>query len=181
MTTRAATDRPPADPEEGRGWSVGRVLAIGVLVALVIFWVWIFSGGPRRDAPDKLADGPFAAQAERTCAAARADIAQLPSAPSADDADDRADVLDAGTDHLDAMVTTLGDRVPEGDDAEVVREWLGDWRAYNDDRRAWADALRDDPDARFLVTEKAGQQITDAIDAFAETNDMDSCATPLDA
>jgi hypothetical protein len=159
---------------------VGRALAVIATLAMVALWIYIFSGAPRRDAPDKLADEAFPVRAEQVCAAARDDLAAIPAA-EIEQADDRADLLERSTGRLDTMVDDLADDLPGGDDGEMLREWLGDWRTYNDDRVRWADALRDDPDARFLVTEKAGQQITDPIDAFAETNDMDSCTTPQDA
>ena len=62
-------------------------------------------------------------------------------------------------------------------------EWLADWRTYLGDREAYADALRADPDARLLVSEKAGEgrQITGWIDEFANANRMPSCVTPTDA
>ena len=43
-------------------------------------------------------------------------------------------------------------------------------------------ALRADPDARLLVSEKPGEarQITGWIDEFALANRMASCATPAD-
>ncbi len=164
-----------------RTWTVGRVLAVLATLAMVGLWIYILWGAPRRDAPDKLADGSFSGAAEPVCAAARDDLAQVPGVASIDEASERADLLDRSTDHLDDMVDDLSTDVPGGEDGEMVSEWLGDWPTYNGDRRRWADALRDDPTARFLVTEKAGQQITDALDAFAETNDMESCTTPLDA
>jgi hypothetical protein len=72
---------------------------------------------------------------------------------------------------------------PAGDQRERATEWLTDWRTYLGDREAFSEALRTDPDARLLVSEKAGegQQVTGWIDEFAKANRMPSCVTPTDA
>jgi hypothetical protein len=61
--------------------------------------------------------------------------------------------------------------------------WLPDWRTYLDDRKAFADALRADPDARLLVSQKEseGRQVRGWIDEFAKANRKPSCVTPTDA
>ena len=49
----------PTTESEGpyrMGFTWGRALAIGAVVAMVIFWVWIFSGAPKRTNPDYLED-----------------------------------------------------------------------------------------------------------------------------
>ena len=58
--------------------------------------------------------------------------------------------------------------------------WIADWRTYLDDRAAYADALRTDPEARLYVTAKDHEQVTEYIDAFAADNHMAACATPID-
>jgi hypothetical protein len=79
-------------------------------------------------------------------------------------------------DHLETLA-------PAGDQRRRANEWLSDWRTYLGDRERYADALRADPDARLLVSEKPGegQQITEWIDEFAKANRMPSCASPTDA
>ena len=84
-------------------------------------------------------------------------------------------------DELTTMLSRLDGLAPAADadqDGRMVQEWLGDWRTYLGDRERYAAALRDDPTARFLVTEKASQQITKPIDFFATYNDMANCVTP---
>jgi hypothetical protein len=85
-----------------------------------------------------------------------------------------------------AMLDDLDDLetlVPTRDERRRADEWLGDWRTYLGDRERYAEALRTDPDARLLVSEKPGegQQITGWIDEFANANRMPSCASPTDA
>ena len=60
-------------------------------------------------------------------------------------------------------------------------EWLVDWRHLPRRSRDYADQLRNDPDARLLVSPKKGQQITEFLDQFAKDNDMPACSTPGDA
>jgi hypothetical protein len=71
---------------------------------------------------------------------------------------------------------------PAGDPRDLVQEWLADWRTLLQDRVDYAVALRADPNARLLVSEKGdtGRHITGWIDEFALANRMESCATPTD-
>jgi hypothetical protein len=187
--TPAAAELGDQDRAPGRRWTFTRVVLAAVVVALVSMWIYVLylAFGPGRQPPiDRLDDPAFAAAAEERCAAAVADVAALPVASASPDAASRADVLDqadatfaAMLDDLDGMVSLA----PAGDQRRRAEEWLADWRTYLGDREAYADALRSDPGARLLVSEKPGegQQITGWIDEFALANRMPSCATPLDA
>jgi hypothetical protein len=77
----------------------------------------------------------------------------------------------------------LSSLAPAGDQRRRADEWLADWRTYLGDRRDYAAALRTNPGARLLVSEKPGEgrQITGWIDEFAKANRMPSCVTPTDA
>jgi hypothetical protein len=95
---------------------------------------------------------------------------------------ERADMVDAENDLLRTMVGELGrlDR-PDGDEGEWVAEWLGDWDVHIEDRQRWADDLRAGDDHPFVETDRGGgEQISKAVDFFAETNAMPSCATAGD-
>ena len=164
-----------------RRWNAGRLLIVGVVVALVGFWIYAFSGLARRDHPDTLDDPAFAAAAEPQCADAVDAITKLP--PRSATASERATTLDEATGILEQLVGDLRADAPDttSRDGKLVSAWLADWETYLDDRRAFADELRDDPEARFLVTARAGRQVTEPIEAFASVNDMASCATPGDA
>ena len=173
----------------GRRWTPTRVMLAIVVIALVSMWVYVLylAFGPGRQPPiDRLDDPAFARAAEERCAAAVADVDELPVASASPNATARAEVLDqanatfaAMLDDLDGMV----DLAPAGDQRQRTTEWLADWRTYLGDRQDYADALRTDPGARLLVSEKPGQgqQITGWIDEFAKANRMPSCASPLDA
>jgi hypothetical protein len=177
------------DAPTGWRWTPTRIVLAGVVVALVSMWVYVLylAFGPGRQPPiDRLDDPAFATAAEARCAEAVAAVDELPLATETSTATERADVLDqadaefaAMLDDLDAMATLA----PAGDQRRRATEWLADWRTYLGDREAYADALRADPGARLLVSEKPGEgrQITAWIDEFALANRMDSCVTPTDA
>ncbi|HKY65512.1 MAG TPA: hypothetical protein VJM49_04045 [Acidimicrobiales bacterium] len=187
----AGTDDDAAadDDRPRRRWGPTRVVLTLVVIALVAMWGYVvyLAFGPGRQPPiDRLDDPAFAEAGEERCAEALDAVDELPVASEAPDAATRADVVDradavfaAMLDDLDGMV----DLAPAGDQRRRATEWLADWRTYLGDREAFADALRTDPDARLLVSEKEGegQQITGWIDEFAKANRMPSCVTPTDA
>ena len=189
-----ANGGPPPDggsddsPPERR-WGPTRLFLLVVVVALVSMWGYVLylAFGPGRQPPiDRLDDPAFAVAAEDRCGEALDEVGELPVASESATAADRAAVLAqadvvfaAMLDDLDGMV----DLAPAGDQRRRATEWLADWRTYLGDREAYADALRTDPDARLLVSEKEGEgrQITGWIDEFANANRMPSCVTPTDA
>ena len=111
-------------------------------------------------------------------------LGALPAALTATDAAARADVIDASEVLLADMLAELSALEPPAgaEDRARVDEWLDDWSRYLADRGEYADRLREDPDARFTVTqsERDERQITEAVDRFAAVNGMPSCETPAD-
>jgi hypothetical protein len=154
---------------------------VGAALALILFWIWIFSGAPRKQNPDRLEDRAWVSRAEATCAATRHRIDRLPPAQATKGAAARADVVDRANDDLTAMLDELAADQPRGDgDRVIVRRWLVDWRRYVGNRRDYTSRLRKDPGARMYVDEKFNDSIETVISTFAQVNDMDSCSTPLD-
>ncbi len=182
MTADPNDERDPAIGNR-RARAVGRVVTTAVVVGLIAFWVYAFSGLARQDHPDSLDDDSFARAAEPLCAEAMAAVAALPVGVETATAQDRASVLDEATGILDDMVLDLRAQAPAPAtrDRRLVSSWLEDWETYLSDRREFADSIREDPDARFLVTARAGRQVTAPIEVFAAVNDMPSCAAPGDA
>jgi hypothetical protein len=177
-----ASDQAPRRSRAGR-----TVVAVAV-VLMVGMWGYVLylAFGPGRQPPiDRLDDPAFAEAGEARCAEAVADVEALPGAGAAPDATERADVIDEAdvvyATMLDGLEGDLG-LAPAGDQRERAEAWLADWRTYLGDRADFADALRADPEARLLVSEKPGEgrQITGWIDEFANANRMPSCATPTD-
>jgi len=188
--TRPDAGRPEGDETPtGWRWTPTRIVLAGIVVALVSMWLYVLylAFGPGRQPPiDRLDDPAFATAAEARCAEAVGAVDQLPLANETPTASDRADVLDRADAEFAAMLDDLegmATLAPAGDQRRRATEWLGDWRTYLGDREAYADALRSDPGARLLVSEKPGEgrQITGWIDEFALANRMDSCVTPTDA
>ena len=164
-------------------WSPGRVAAVIVVLALVVFWAWIFAGGPRKANPDYLDDREFAAAAERRCTALRDDLTELPPAEDARTAADRAVVLARANVLLGDMIDDIEAIAPRsGDDATRASGWLADYRTYLSDREAYATALERDPNAQLVLTENA--RLSDGVDKtiqiFTQVNDIPDCDTPGD-
>jgi hypothetical protein len=164
-------------------------VVLGIVVLLVSMWGYVLylAFGPGRQPPaDRLDDPAFARAAEDRCAEAVAEVDELPLATESSTAEARADVVEQANAAYVAMLQDLdglaGELVPAGDQRRRTREWLDDWGTYLDDRAAYVDALRRDPQARFLISEKAGtgRHITQWIDEFANANRMPACATPTD-
>lgn len=164
----------------GRAITVGRVAAALVALGIALLWLYALTR-PKTEPPDRFDDPAIAEQAEAICAATLVDLASLPPAFEAATAGERADVIDQSNVELQAMVADIHEvpKVTERDN-RMMNEWLGDWETYIGNRADYARRLREDPDARFYVSEKASQQITKPIDRFAEDNLMPSCKTPGD-
>ncbi|MBV6507115.1 MAG: hypothetical protein JJLCMIEE_00152 [Acidimicrobiales bacterium] len=160
---------------------VAKPALILLVLALGAMWFYAFSGLARRDHVDKLDDSTFAADAEPVCAAALTELRRYPPSYETPVPAERAEVIDATTSVLGTMVSELRSLAPaSGSDAAIVSAWLDDWQTYLEDRSAYAEELRGDPDAAFLVTMKGNRQITVPMDKFAEVNAMRSCQTPGD-
>jgi hypothetical protein len=146
------------------------------MVAVALFWFWIFSGAPRRDNPDRLEDRAWVERAEDTCARTMAGVDERSETAGREDRVARADAIDASSADLRAMVGALRDPLPDGaGDREVVERWLADWEELIANRETYADAVRDDPGARLLLTEKFDDPIDRVIEVFADVNDMPAC------
>lgn len=184
--------RPEAEEDDAPArwrWTPTRVLLTAVVIAMVTMWGYVLflALGPGRQPPiDRLDDPAFAEAAEDRCAEAVERVGALPVAAASDTAADRADVLEQADGIFAAMLDDLEgmvDLAPAGDQRDRASAWLADWRIYLGDREAYVEALREDPGARLLVSEKEGEgrQITGWIDEFAKANRMPSCISPVDA
>lgn len=182
-------DHPPTESVEtptGPRYSTSAKLGAVFVVLLAGFWGWIWiyqlTNQGEQDMPDRLDDLSWTAEATEICLAAHARVTALPSAFASSTADERADVIEAATAEYRRMLDELEAIAPTGDsrDADISAAWLADYRIFLDDRMGYADALREDPTARFLVTEKYGSHITAPIDRFARVNEMEPCMSPGD-
>jgi hypothetical protein len=186
--TLIADDAPGADPdpEVAPPRRAAWLAAGAVFLVLAAFWGWILvyqlQNRGEQDMPDRLDDLSWTAEADRICAATTESIATLPLAQNAANADERADVIEVATAEVEAMLVQLEEIAPTGTsrDARITRGWIADYRVFLADRLEYADILRDDPSARFMVTEKYGSHITKPIDRFARVNEMEACMSPGD-
>lgn len=176
----APTQAPPlpegAPQPPGRRVTVWTALGVAVVLAILVFWIWIFSGAARKANPDFLDDRAWAERAEETCAATRERIDERSASAGNQSTSERADSIDESTDDLEAMLADLRDPLPSSDgDRAVVEPWLEDYEQLLGDRRTYADAVRVNPDARFLTTEKFNDPLDRVVQTFAEINEMPSC------
>lgn len=178
-----ATPTTEGTPERTGRWTRGRAVVAVLVVGMVAMWAYVLylAIGPGRQPPrDRLEDPAFAAAAEARCSAALDEVAELPRAVETASASERAGVIEEANEVFAVMLDDLAVLAPPGEDGQIVRAWLADWRTYLGDRAEYATALRSDPAARLLVSAKDREQITEYLDAFAKDNRMPACATPLD-
>lgn len=158
-----------------------------VCVGMLLMWAYIFQQSWSGQYPyaDAVPDQAWVASAETLCAAARADLADLPQAREFRDATpaDRAPSVAAATDRLAALVVDLRGLPAPADDRSrtLVEQWLASWDIYLGDRRLHTEKLFANDDARFSETPtERGVPTTLRMDEFAFRNGMGSCETPAD-
>jgi len=176
MTTAGPVAGGPDAPDSTRWTMPLRVLGVAAMVAIVLFWFWIFSGGPRKQNADRLDDRRWVARAETTCARTMGRVDTRAEAAGRQDRDARAAAIDTSSTDLRRMLDDLRSPLPSrAGDRDVAEQWLGDWDRLIDDRDTYADAIRRNPDARFLTEEKFRDPLDRVIEIFADVNDMPSC------
>lgn len=178
MTSTDTADAPPApsDDAPGRSVLVWRVVGVVAMLAIALFWLWIFSGAARQQNPDYLSDRAWVEQAEARCQATMDTIDDRAAPAGRQDRAARADAIDVSTEDLRVMLGDLASPGPDVvDDRELVDQWLGDWDQLLVDRSTYTAAIRVNPDAQFLTTEKFRDPLDKVIEVFADVNDMPSC------
>ncbi|QXC60607.1 hypothetical protein KSP35_20145 [Aquihabitans sp. G128] len=154
-----------------------------MIVGTVVFWLWIFSGAPKRANPDRLDDRAFVTRTHERCRDLLSELDRLPDARATSTPTARAEVLDRANGLVSTMVDELeADAPTTGEDGQRLRGWFSDWRTYVGDREDYAEALREDPGARMTVSENVALSdgVDKTIEVFADVNDMPDCATPGD-
>ncbi len=143
----------------------------------IVVWIWTLRADPARP-PGFLDDRAFPAAAEPICAEAVTAVEALGSAAAVDSIEERADLVDAQDDILRDLVVDLRALPrPTGEPGAWVAEWLDDWDVHIGDRERWAARLHEGSDPPFVETAKGNDQVSEAVDYFAETNEMPSCMT----
>ena len=156
-------------------------LQLGLVVASLAFWGailgWTLVADPGHP-PDYLEDRRFPTAAEPVCAAAMAEVESFGNATAVGSIEERADLVDRQDEVFTEMIADLR-RLPrpEGEQGEWVEAWLADWETHIADREAWAARLHDGEDPPFVETARGSDRVSEAVDGFAEVNEMPSCAT----
>ena len=177
---------PPADLEGeaplAMTWTTGRVAAVVAILAIALFWAWVFSGAPAKQNPDYLDDRTYAAALEARCTELRTDIGELPRASETPERLDRAEVIDQANAMIGEFIDDVSAAAPTTGEAGTAMEgWLADWRTYLADREDYVDRLRNDEGDRFYVDESPlGDTVDRTIEVFADINRIPDCATPGD-
>ena len=159
-----------------------RVLALLAILLIVGLWGWALFFPPSAPPPATLKDRSFPEAADSICTNAAEQLSKLPKSYATPNPVERSQVITKTDVILSGMLDQLNGITLPADESEAsnITEWLGDWRTYVSDRANYAQALLNDPGARFYVSVKEKQQITKPIDFFATMNKMYNCVTPDD-
>lgn len=183
MSTTAA---PPAPRSPGRPAPWKRYGVLALLAVFAAFWTWALFFASK-ESINRIGDRDWAARAEQICAEATTEREALADYTRIDRATPeliqrRADIVDAATDILTAMLDAVVAVAP--DDAkgrELIPQWERDYRTYLADRRAFAEELRRTGDnLAFYETASDGIPLSEKVATFAGDNEMPSCAPPRD-
>ena len=160
---------------------VGRIAAVIVVVASIMYWIVVLFVLPAAR-EDKLASNQFPRAAQPICQNALDDLnAAGLIDTTGTPRPDRADVTERIDTRLATMVARLRTAAPQsGDDAHAVSAWLDDWDQWLRDRATWVANLRAGAKEPFYEKQDAnGSPNSKALNAFAVTNEMAACATPF--
>ena len=182
----ATSDPPVGAPGDARpGPSPWRYVLVPVVVLFVGFWTWALFFASK-ESVNRIEDRAWAARADRICAAADAERRTLADYRQLDGRDatmlaERAAIVDRATDIVTAMLDDVV-AVPPSDakGRAIVPQWEADYRIYLQDRREYADRLRNGEDVPFRETALDGIPISDKVEVFAGDNEMPTCAPPTD-
>jgi len=163
----------------------GRVLVLVAVVAFVAFWTWALFFAPKA-AVNKIGDRTWAERAEEICAAASVDREALADYRELDGDDpamlaERAAIIDDATSIVKGALDDVVAVAPSDEKGQaIVPLWEADYRRYLEDRRIYADRLRNGEDVPFAETEVEGIPISERVESFAGDNEMPACAPPRD-
>lgn len=190
ITSGGIDGRPGIDDHDLRdagvseGWSrarVARTAAVVVVLAFAVMWIYVlFIASPASE--DKLHEATFPTAAQPLCQGTLDDLQRLGVVNKvAATPQERAVLVDTTDAQLRAMVQKLRTLTsPNTDDAAAVSKWLDDWDQWLRDRAVWTEKLQRGEDAPFLEKQRDnGEPNSKALDAFATTNNMTACATPV--
>jgi len=180
QTATAGDDTHPAPR------TLKRLLMGVVIVCFATFWIWALFFASK-EAVNKIGDETWAARAQQICVQATEDRFQLADPRVIDGGGpeliiEHAEIVDRATDILEAMVDNLVSVEPTDDKGRaIVPLWEADYRTYLQDRRNFANELRETGENRaFYESETDAIPISERIATFAGDNEMPACSPPYD-
>lgn len=174
-------------PDAGR--PVRRALIRALLTVVVLgfaaFWTWALFFASK-EAVNRIGDREWAARAESICQAANDERMELADFRTIDPGDpdlirERAEIVDRSTDIIERMIDDVTRVEPTDEKGRaIVPEWEREYRTYIQDRRNYADQLRDSGENLAFYETAVGIPITERLETFAGDNEMPACAPPRD-
>lgn len=164
---------------------IGTLILSVVCLAIVAMWVYAF-GFASKEAVNKFGDEAWAASADARCLVAKNERLALADYRLISDAGpdalvQRAELIDRATDTIERMLVDLRASLPSDAKGQaIVPLWLADYDIYLDDRRAYADVLRNGVNVPFAESTFEGLPLSEKIATFAGDNRMKNCAPPID-
>lgn len=156
---------------------VMRTLFVTGAVLFAAFWVWaIFFAS--KTSVNRIDDRAWAERAESICAEVKPQV-RLLELEASPDLMVRADLVVQSTDMLSVMLNDITATTPTDEKGQaIVPDWIADYRTLLNDRYRYSDRLRAGDNVPFTETAVNGVPITERIEAFADHNEMSSCAPP---
>ena len=178
---------PTADADAHPGRRLVKRALLGLMVAcFATFWIWALFFASK-EAVNRIDDRSWAARAESICLQAAEDRLELTDLRSIVDGGpdlirERADIVDRATDNLERMIDDLVAVQPADEKGRaIVPQWEADYRRYLQDRRNFANELRETGENKpFYESKTDAIPISERIATFAGDNEMPTCSPPYD-
>jgi len=180
---------PPVSIERTTGQNISRFISrfvIGIcIVGLLVMWIYAF-GFASKESVNKIGDQKWTARAEEICKKAEEQRLALVDLRQISDAGvnaltERAAIIDEATDTLDNAVKEISAISPIDEKGKaIVPLWIADYKTLIQDRRDYANQLRNGVNASFSESMFEGLPISEKISTFAADNRMTSCKVPID-
>ncbi|MDJ0767481.1 MAG: hypothetical protein QNJ12_01765 [Ilumatobacter sp.] len=173
---------PPAQPASRK---LVRAFLTVVVVVFAVFWIWALFFASK-EAVNKIDDRAWAARAETICTGANEERLELADFRRIDDGGpelirERATIVDRSTDILERMLNEVVAIEPADQKGQgIVPLWEDDYRTYLQDRRNYADDLRETGENLAFYETAVGIPVSERLETFAGDNEMPACAPPRD-
>lgn len=178
----------PIDGSDVPAGSRQVILRVTILLgaaAFVAFWTWALFFASK-EAVNRIDDRAWAERGEAICAAATEERLELADFRTIVDAGpelirERADIVDRATGILEEMLNDVV-AVPPTDQKgiAIVPLWEAEYRIHVQDRRRFAEQLRESGENLPFYETADGIPLSERIETFAVDNGMPSCAPPRD-